>query len=224
MSMKSHFRPALALTATLLLGACSSPFSTNWLASGYTHDDDSPITSPRPSQPWDSSAEIKDTEILATNTAAWQGAVFELVDKLLPGLPAGQPLALQTEGAVTAQKQAMDHYLRQALLRHGVTVTSPGASAATLVYNVRPLGNDEVYALALKRLGPDLVPARESSRKGFYLLQAGLASGLAKGSGDELVLAVLPGEKVEYHRWPGFTTQPARGQSTSRPPVYVVRD
>jgi hypothetical protein len=169
-------------------------------------------------------AVITDTEALGANVAAWQGAVFELVDKLSLKLPAGQPLALAVVQPVTAQKQALDHYLRQALIQRGITIVPQEAAAALVTYDAIPLDKGDAHKLAVERLGREAVPEAKSNMKGIYLLRAIVSTSPKALLADEAVIAVLPGEKTEYSRWPGFTTQPAQGKSTSIVPVYEARD
>jgi hypothetical protein len=225
MTLRSRLPAALFCTASLLmLAGCSSPFATGFLPTGYTYDDDTPITSPKPTQPWMDEAVITDTEALGANVAAWQGAVFELVDKLSLKLPAGQPLALAVVQPVTAQKQALDHYLRQALIQRGITIVPQEAAAALVTYDAIPLDKGDAHKLAVERLGREAVPEAKSNMKGIYLLRAIVSTSPKALLADEAVIAVLPGEKTEYSRWPGFTTQPAQGKSTSIVPVYEARD
>jgi hypothetical protein len=207
-----------------MLAGCSSPFATSFLPTGYTYDDDTPITSPKPTQPWMDEAVITDTEALGANVAAWQGAVFELVDKLSLKLPAGQPLALAVVQPVTAQKQALDHYLRQALIQRGITIVPQEASAALITYDALPLEKGDAHKLAVERLGREAVPEAKSNMKGIYLLRAIVSTSPKALLADEAVIAVLPGEKTEYSRWPGFSSQPAQGKATSIVPVYESRD
>ncbi len=225
MTLRSRFPAALFCTASLLmLAGCSSPFATGFLPTGYTYDDDTPITSPKPTQPWMDEAVITDTEALGANVAAWQGAVFELVDKLSPKLPPGQPVALAVVHPVTAQKQALDHYLRQALMQRGVTLVPQEASAALVTYDALPLEKGDTHKLAVDRLGREAVPEAKSNMKGIYLLRAVISTSPKALLADEAVIAVLPGEKTEYSRWPGFSNQPAQGKATSIVPVYDTRD
>lgn len=228
MTSRSRFPAALLCTASvLMLAGCSSPFATSFLPTGYTYDDDTPITSPKPTQPWIDEAVITDTEALGANVAAWQGAVFELVDKVWLKLPPGQPVALTVVQPVTAQKQALDHYLRQALLQRGVTVVPAEAAAATITYDALPLEKGDAHKLAVARLGREAVPEAKSNLKGIYLLR-GIVSTTAQPKpvllADEASIAVLPGEKAEYSRWPGFSNQPAQGKATTITPVYMSRD
>jgi hypothetical protein len=219
MSMRS----VSSLAALLLLTACEPPFATNWMPVGYTYQDDTPITSPAPSKPWLKDAVIKDTEALATNTAAWQGAVFELVDKISAKVPAASgPIALKALEPNTTQKQTLDHYLRQGLIQRGYTVaTTSAAPGPVLTYDILNLSNPSVRDWTVKTLGADAIPG--SNMKDMYVLRATTTSDGAILS-DEAVVAVLPGEKTEYRRWPGFTNQPAQGKALHKTPVYVSRD
>ncbi len=228
MTLRSRFPAAFLCTISLLmLAGCSSPFATSFMPTGYTYDDDTPITSPKPTQPWMDEAVITDTEALGNNIAAWQGAVFELVDKIALKLPAGQPVALTAVAPMTNQKQALDHYLRQSLMQRGITIVPQEAAAALITYDALPLEKGDAHKLAVERLGREAVPEAKSNMKGIYLLRtvASIAA-LPKPVllADEAVIAVLPGEKTEYSRWPGFSNQPAQGKATSIVPVYDTRD
>jgi hypothetical protein len=218
--MLMRFFPSFA--ALLLLSACESTFATNWFPVGYTYQDDTPITSPAPTKPWLKDAVITDTEDLASNTAAWQGAVFELVDKISAKVPASAgPIAVQAHEPVTAQKQAFDHYLRQGLIQRGYAVGTTQAAANTLTYDILSLEDPAARNWAAKALGPDAVPG--SNMKDMYVLRATTVANGAVIS-DEAVIAVIQGEKTEYRRWPGYASQPAQGKSLHKTPVYESRD
>ena len=77
----------LPLCGTLLVSGCSHQLGQEWMPRGYTNDKITPVTQPPITEPWNDAAVIKDTENMASNTAAWQGGVFELLDRLQPSLP-----------------------------------------------------------------------------------------------------------------------------------------
>jgi hypothetical protein len=108
----------------LLLSACSTQF----MPKGYKYQDDTPLSSPAPSSPWDKSAVISNTENISAQTAAWQGAVYELLEKLEPNLPKdGTPLNLTAAGYGLMKEEkdnSLDHYLRQVLLQKGYNLTT----------------------------------------------------------------------------------------------------
>ena len=211
-----------ACAAILLLSACESTFATNWIPVGYKYQDDTPITTSAPTKPWLKDAVITDTEELAASTAAWQGAIFELVDKISAKVPASAgPLVLQAREPNNSQKQAFDHYLRQGLIQSGYVIATAPSTGTTLRYDILSLEDPSVRDWAIKTLGPDAVPG--SNMKDMYLLRA---TTMTAGSvtSDEAVVAVLSGEKKEYSRWPGYANQPAQGKSLNKTPVYVNRD
>jgi hypothetical protein len=120
MDFSVFYRVTLFGGSLLVLAACDPVGTPGWMPNAYRFQDNTPLSSPAPSRPWVDEAVIHDTEKLASNTAAWQGAVFELVEKISPSLPTdGSPLFLQEPVVKTAQNQALDHYLRQALMQKG---------------------------------------------------------------------------------------------------------
>lgn len=87
MNFSVFYRVTLFGGSLLVLAACDPVGTPGWMPNGYRFQDDTPLSSPAPSRPWVDEAAIHDTEKLASNTAAWQGAVFELVEKISPSLP-----------------------------------------------------------------------------------------------------------------------------------------
>ena len=222
--MSIRVRPLLtACAAVALLGACDSTFATNWVPVGYTYQDDSPITTPAPSKPWLNDAVITSTDGISASNAAWQGAVFELVDKLAPTVPPG-PITLVARPPQSAQKQAFDHHLRQTLTQRGYTIATTGSGGPTLTYDVMSLTNKAARDWAVAKLGAQAVPGAEvadANMKDVFLLRATTASPLIA---DEAVVAVLSGEKREYSRWSGYTNQPVQGKALTKTPIYESRD
>lgn len=209
----------ISCAALTLLSGCSN-FATNWMPHGYTYDDDTPITSAAPSQPWLNDAVITNTDDIAANTAAWQGAVYELIDKISPVLsPADGPVVLSARTPMTAQKQAFDHFLRQALIQRGYTVTTRTGPGPTIVYDVLPLEDKKTRNFALGKLGADSVPA--TNLENYFLLRV---TTVAQPALDEAVVAVLQEEQTEYWRWPGYANQPVQGKSLEKTPVYLSRE
>lgn len=202
-----------------LLSGCST-FPTNWMPHGYKYEDDTPITSPAPSKPWDDDAVIVNTDQLASNQAAWQGAVYELMAKLDGKLsPSDGPVILLARTPATNQKQAFDHYLRQSMLQRGFTLATTPGRGPTLVYDVLPMTNPVTREFAAQRLGRDVV--FKGDMKGIYLLRI---TSVAQPAIDEAVVAVLAEEQSEYARWPGFSNQPAQGKALETRPIYETRD
>lgn len=213
-------RSLITSCAALALVSGCSIFPTNWMPHGYKYDDDTPISSPAPTTPWNNDAVLVNTDQLASNQAAWQGAVFELVDKLTGTLsPSDGPIVLLARTPATNQKQAFDHYLRQALTQRGFAITTTPGPGPTLVYDVLPMTSEITREFAAQKLGRDVVFKGDMS--GIYLLRART---VAQPSVDEAVIAVLGEEQSEYSRWPGFSNQPVQGKSANPKPVYESRD
>lgn len=211
----------LATSSLVLLTACDPNMPMGWFPVGYTYEDDSPITSPAPSKPWMNEAVITSTEGLAASTAAWQGAVYELLDKAAPAL-GSTPIMLQARPPYTNQKQAFDHYLRQGLLQRGQVLQTMPTGAQVLTYDVLNLSNKETRDWAVAKLGAQAVPGADvpgADMKDVYLLRLTGATGL-----DEAVVAVFAGEKTEYQRWSGYSNQPDQGFDQTPVPVYTARD
>lgn len=205
--------------ALALLSGCSV-FPTTWMPHGYKYDDDTPITSSAPTTPWNNDAVIVNTDQLASNQAAWQGAVFELVGKVSGTLtPADGPIVLLGRTPATNQKQAFDHYLRQALIQRGYTVSTVPGPGPTLVYDVLPMTNEITREFAAQRLGRDVVFKGDMS--GIYLLRV---TSVAQPAVDEAVVAVLGEEQSEIARWPGYSNMPVQGKARDIKPVYQTRD
>lgn len=204
----------------LALAACAPVGTPGWMPNGYRFQDNTPLSSPAPSRPWVDEAVIHDTEKLASNTAAWQGAVFELVEKISPSLPMdGSPLYLQEPVVKTAQNQALDHYLRQALMQKGFTLTTTPGFGHVLQADSGSLMETDTLKLAQKEdkfekvSGADL---HDFYRLSLVVVGDKGAAPLGKAS----VVATLPFEKREYLRLPGFSYQPVAGKTRSPQKVY----
>lgn len=215
-----QFRLLISSCAALaLLGGCST-FPTTWMPHGYKYDDNTPISSPAPTAPWNDDAVIVNTDQLASNQAAWQGAVFELMEKVAPQLsPADGPIVLLARTPNTNQKQAFDHYLRQSLIQHGLTLATVPGPGPTIVYDVLPMSNEVTREFAAQKLGRDVV--FKGDMRGIYLLRI---TSVAQPAIDEAVVAVLAEEQSEYGRWPGYSQQPVQGKSLEQARVYDRRD
>ena len=125
--------------------------STQSMPKGYTYQDDTPLSSPAPSSPWDKSAAITDSESIGTQNAAWQGAAFELVDKMETNLPKdGTPLNLLPvkQGIMKGSKDnALDHHLRQVLLQKGYNLTTIPDAGLQVTYKVEKSKTPKTYDL-----------------------------------------------------------------------------
>ena len=143
---------SLAFASLLALSACAAQSYPK----GYRYQDDTPLSSPQPSSPWDDKAVIHDTEKMATNTAAWQGAVYELVDKLEPHLPKdGTPLNITAENGLLkgdTSNNALDHYLRQTLIQRGYNLTTISNAGLILSHKVKKAKLPKTYDISVSVL------------------------------------------------------------------------
>lgn len=146
----------VAFGALFLLSACSyvergTGVSFQSMSKGYTHQDNTPLSSPAPSTPWDKAAEINDTENLGAQNAAWQGAAFELVDKMSVHLPKdGTPLNLSSAKYSVlkgSNDNSLDHYLRQALIQKGYNLTSIPDAGLKITYKTEKTKTPRTYNL-----------------------------------------------------------------------------
>lgn len=192
--MKLSVLSTLALgVAVVTMAAC-----TQTMPRGYKYQDDTPLSSPQPSSPWNDKAVIHDTENMATSTAAWQGAVFDVLDKLKPALPVdGTPIILIAKPPFSAQDIAFDHYLRQGLMQKGMNLTTTTGSAYVLEFDTAPLSEGKAMERAIKEAGYQHV--KGASVKGIYLLEARLkqATG-AIPAAEAVITAVIPYENAGY--------------------------
>lgn len=163
MALARFYTVSLVLGSLLALSACTyvdrttdtplrnSVFSTQSMPKGYRYQDDTPLSTPAPSSPWDKSAVIADSEHIGAQNAAWQGAVFELVDKMEPNLPKdGTPLNLSSEKYAVmkgAKDNALDHYLRQALIQKGYNLTSIPDAGLKITYKTETAKTPKIYHL-----------------------------------------------------------------------------
>lgn len=219
--MRGHKKVFLMMAGVLTLGACShEPFPTNWMPNGYHYQDNTPLSSPPPTRPWVKEAARPDMNKLADNTAAWQGAVYELINPLPQTLPPQSSiLTLKTRAPAYPADGAYDHFLRQGLISYGYALADAGQAGPVLVYDAAPLTNKDVAKLAQQKLG--ILP--QGNRAGMYYLTLDVIGADGRLKSSQATLAVLPNEKGEYNRWPGFSTQPAQGWTLDKRPVYETR-
>ena len=216
-------RGSVLSLAVLSLTACGA-ISTQYLPNGYRYNDDTPYSSPAPSRPWLDEADKPDLEALGDNTAAWQGAVYELINPL-PGIvpPAGSPIALKTTPPSYVAESAFDHYLRQGLISYGYTVNADANAPGTVIaYNATPITNKDALKKAQAKYGKDAVSAKNT--KGVYYLTLDIQGPDGKTISQQSSLGVFPHDKTEYMRFPGFSYTPTQGKRTDQKPVYVTRD
>jgi hypothetical protein len=211
----------LMMAGIVTLTACShEPFSTQWMPNGYHYQDNTPLSSPAPSRPWLKEAARPDMNKLADNTAAWQGAVYELINPLPQlVLPQAALVTLKARAPAYPADGAFDHFLRQGLMSYGYTLADAGQAGPILVYDAAPLTNKDIAALAEKKLG--VLP--QGDRSGMYYLTLDVIGANGRLLGSQSTLAVLPNEKGEYDRWPGFSSQPVQGWSVDKRPIYETR-
>lgn len=206
-------------TSLLALAGCAPQGPNQWVPKGYSYQDNTPLSSPAPSSPWLKEAEIKNTEKLAASTAAWQGSVFELVSGLQASIPVdGTALFVKSVPPVINQDLALDHYVRQALLQKGVTLTTTSGMGHTLLIDARPLTNEDALKQAKTVAGFEYVEGM--TLDGIYLLTAQLVDQSGKPVADSKSVGVFPYEKAEYNRLPGFSVLPTGGMTTKPVPVY----
>ena len=122
--MLINHRLLLSLGAMLsLLSACSSGNTPQWMPRGYANQDDTPLSSPPLSFPWNANISTN-LDDMGANSNAWQGAAFDLLDALSPNLiKDGEPLSLSPQTS-SKEDRELDHYLRQALIKKGYTLTN----------------------------------------------------------------------------------------------------
>lgn len=207
----------LILSASVLgLAACSPQGPNEWIPRGYTHQDNTPISSPKPTSPWLEEAVATDTENMAANTAAWQGAVFELIDGIAAALPQdGSPINVAALAPVTNQDLALDHYTRQALLQKKMTLTTTDGIGLKLSINSEPLSNSA--ALEQAKTAPGFQYVQGMKLNGLYLLTASLTKATGEVAAQSKVVGAFPHEKLEYSRLPGFSTAPVSGLAAPKP-------
>lgn len=209
--------------AVLGLTSCGA-IPTQYMPNGYRYNDDTPLSSPAPSRPWLDEADHPNLTELGDNTAAWQGAIYELINPL-PALipPISNPVTLQTTPPAYPADQAMDHYLRQGLLSYGYTINPSSANPGTvIVYNAALLSNPENLKKAQAKFGKEFV--KKDNLKGMYYLTLEIKGADGKVIGNQAAIGVFPHDKSEYARWPGFSYQPVQGREYAKKPVYETRD
>ncbi len=155
----------LSLTSLLALSACTSVdnvpndtvrstmLSTQSMGKGYRYQDSTPLSSPAPSSPWVRSAVIHDTEKMSASTAAWQGAVYELVAQIEPTLPKdGTPINLTSKGAGLTKdinNASLDHYLRQSLIQRGYNLTTVPDAGLPVTHQVKKSKTPRTYDISM---------------------------------------------------------------------------
>ncbi len=222
------------------LAACAPQGPNQWMPRGYTYHDDTPLSSPAPSSPWLKEAELKNTDHMSANHAAWQGAVYEIVDQLDAALRAREtqdaPVFFITSvPPVTNHDQAFDYYLRQALIQKGYKL-SPVADDHTRMIKINVAAMTDAAALADAQKFAGFQYHKNMTLQELYLLSADLYDVSAKPQTQSpsqpehqpqpqpqttiapiataRSVAALPYEKNEYMRLPGASTEPVRGLSS----------
>lgn len=159
------FSLSFALIPLLALSACTSVdnlpndtvrntvLSTQFMGKGYRYQDSTPLSSPAPSSPWIRAAVIGDTQKMAANTAAWQGAVYELVAQIEPTLPKDRtPLNLTSEGSELTRNvdsATLDHYLRQSLIQRGYNLTTVPEAGLHITHKVEKAKTPRTYNISM---------------------------------------------------------------------------
>lgn len=133
-------------TSACLLTACTSGTTPQWMGKGYRYNDNTPLSSPAPSSPWDSDIKAN-VENMGANAAAWQGATFELVEALSANLAKdGTPLNLSPKSS-SPEDRVLDHYLRQALMKKGYNLTSQPEAGTAIVCSTKTLKTKDNYQI-----------------------------------------------------------------------------
>ena len=211
----------LGFTALCLTSCGGIP--TQWAPNGYRYETPEPLSSPPPTRPWLDEADHPNLENIGDSTAAWQGAIYELINPLPQiVLPSSGPLTLKTTPPAYPADTAMDHYLRQGLLSYGYTVNpTPDNKGTVLVYNAAPLSNPDNVKKAQAKFGKEFV--KKGDMKGMYYLTLDVIGTNGKVITSQASIGVFPHDKSEYSRWPGFSYQPVQGRADKKP-VYETRD
>ncbi len=203
--MSPRFFPLFAVGVSLVtLCACSTVSNVlqpNWMPRGYAHQDNTPLSSPAPTAPWSDDAVIHNTDKMAASTAAWQGAVFELLDKATPFIPQdGAPLIVTTVPPYAPLDLSFDHYLRQGLMRKGYTLTTTAGTAPLLVFDIAPLTDASALKTAQSEAG--FVAVKEANVNGMYLLSLIVQTPDGKTqTGKAYTTAVFPYENDTTEGW-----------------------
>lgn len=200
--MSPRFFTLLAVGVSVVaLSGCSSITQPNWMPRGYKHQDDTPLSSPAPTSPWSDKAVIHNTDKMAASTAAWQGAVFELLDKAAPFIPQdGMPLIVTTVAPYAPLDLSFDHYLRQALMQKGHNLTTTSGTAPLLVFDIVPLSDAKALKMAQAQAG--FVVVKNASMSGMYLLSLSAQKPDGKTEmGKVYTTAVFPYENDTTEAW-----------------------
>lgn len=209
--------------AILGLASCAA-VPTQYMPNGYRYQNhDTPLSNPAPTRPWIKEAENPNLEKIGDNTAAWQGAVYELLSTLPSVLPpSNTAIVLKPLPPAYMVDQSFDHYLRQALISYGYTLNPvEDGQSAVIGYNAAALSNPEALKAAQAKFGQEFV--RKEDTKDMYYLTIEVMTARGKLLTRQASVAILPHEKDEYKRWPGLAYTPTQGKAYSRP-VYETRD
>ncbi len=207
--------------AALCLASCET-VPTQWMPNGYRYQDDTPLSSPAPSRPWRKDAAHPDLEKMGDRTAAWQGAVYELISPLPQAIPAtAAPITLQAQSSVPENAE-FDHYLRQALLSQGYTVNpSPDNKGAVLVYDASRIRSKESKLLVGRKFGSEFLKKGDFRNMDYLTLDILGADG--KPVSRYETIAVLPddGKKKSSWSWGGGSV---RSDSADKKAIYQTRE
>lgn len=191
----NHITLFILGTSLIALSACSPRETTQYMPKGYRYQDNTPLSSPAPSSPWKAERVITNPEVISSNIAAWQGAAYELIEGLQQYFPQdGTPIGFATwKKDPTAQNNALDHYLRQAMMQKGLPMNTKDNTGYVLVYDASPLTDSSTLKLAQKITNYQVV--KGASLKGLYLLNATFISPTGESLGSSAITAVLPDEQ-----------------------------
>lgn len=216
-------RGSVISLSVLCLTSCGV-VPTQFVPNGYKYHDDTPLSTPAPTRPWMHEADRPNLDNMSENTAAWQGAIYELITPL-PGMlpPATTRLALVTKTSASTADNSFNHYLREALLSYGYRIDeAPMPSNTTLVYNAAPLSNEATLKKVQAKYGKEFVTKEKA--KDRYYLTLGVQGANGKMLNEQSSIAILPHEKNEYWRVPGLSYAPPQGPNAPKKPVYLTRE
>lgn len=215
-----------SVIGVLGLAACTPQGPNQWMPRGYTYQDDTPLSSPAPSSPWLKEAELKNTDRMSANNAAWQGAVYEIVDQIETILQEHENVvSISGQQPMSTHDLAFDYYIRQALIQKGYKInTFSDQNTPEIIIHAIPLTNEQAlqeatnYTVFKSKKNMDLNELYLLSSKIYdhgqsqsKIIKTGTSIKPPKLIGTTRIVASLPYEKNEYMRLPGSSTVPVLG-------------
>lgn len=216
-----NIRRGSVLSLALLLTSCGA-IPTQYVPNGYRYNDNTPLSSPPPTRPWLDEAAKPNLDHLGDNTAAWQGAIYELISPL-PAIipPANGPVSVKAAPPASMADASFDHYLRQGLISYGYAINPVAEDTGVILeYNAEALSKPAVLKKAQAKFGKEFVSTK--NLKDMYYLTLKVKSNKMTIT-EQATIGVIPHEKDGYMRWPGFGYTPTQGRAPKQP-VYNTRD